>query len=88
MTEKKYPDFLKHFLHSDFLEDVIAWKMKEICERHTDEYKRLHSKHGTYGLKPHEQEDKEDHRQHAIAFKHVYIYFSGDYNYKIGIDDE
>ena len=88
MTEKKYPDFLKHFLHSDFLDDVIAWKMKDICEYNTEEYKRLQSKHETYGLAVHKQEDKEDHRKHALAFKAVYIYFSGDYGYKIGIDDE
>jgi len=88
MTEKKYPDFLKHFLHSDFMDDLISWKMKELCEDHTREYKRLHSKHGTYGLKPHEQEDKEDHLKFAKLFKVVYIYFGGDYKYKIGIDDE
>jgi len=85
---KKTPDFLNHLLHSDFMNDLISWKMKDTCEYHAEEYKRLHSKHGTYGLKPHEQEDKEDHRKDAIAFKHVYIYFSGDYDYKIGIDDE
>lgn len=85
---KETPDFLKHFLHSDFLDDVIAWKMKDICEYHTVEYKRLQSKYVRDGLKPHKQEDKEDHRKHAIAFKRVYIYFSGNYGYKIGIDDE
>lgn len=85
---KKIPNFIDHFLYSDFMDDLISWKMKEICEGHIEEYKRLHSKHGTYGLKPFEQEAKEDHRKDAIAFKHVYIYFSGDYGYKIGIDDE
>ena len=84
----KTPDFLKHFLHSDFLDDVFAWKMKDICEYHTEEYKRLHAKHETYGLPVHKQEDKEGHRKHALAFKCIYIYFSGNYGYKIGIGDD
>ena len=84
----KTPDFLKHFLYSDFLDNVIAWKMKELCEDHTKEYKKLHSKHETFGFKLHEQEDKEDHLKFAKLFKEAYIYFSGDYGYKTGIESD
>lgn len=85
---KQTPDFVKHFLYSDFMDEVISWKMKDSCEYHTEEYNKLHSKHTTYGLSPIMQEEKEDHLKFAKAFKEIYVYYSGDYVYKIGIGDE
>ena len=81
MTKPKTPDFMQHFLYSDFMDEIISWKMKDSCEYHVEEYKRLDTKHKTFGLTPVMQEEKQDHLEHAKAFKNLYIYFSGDYGY-------
>lgn len=81
MTKPKTPDFVKSFLYSDFMDDLISWKMKDSCEYHVEEFKRLDEKHKTFGLNPTQQEDKQDHLEHAKAFRSIYIYFSGDVGY-------
>lgn len=83
MTYKRFPqpNFVKRFLYSDFLDEIIAWKMQNSCEYHVEEFKKLDEKHKTYGLSPVMQEEKRDHLEHARAFRTIYIYFSGDYGY-------
>lgn len=81
MTKPKTPDFVRHFLYSDFMDDLIAWKMKDSCEYHVEEFKKLDEKHKTSELTPVQQGDKQDHLRFAKAFRDIYVYFSGDYGY-------
>ena len=74
MTESETPDFVKHFLYSAFMDNLISWKMKDSCEYHVEEFKKLDEKHKTFGLTPVWQEEKQDHLDHAKAFKKIYIY--------------
>ena len=77
MTNK--PDFMNRFIHSDFMDEVIQYRLKILIDN-TVEYIREYK--AKDNLKPHQQEDLDQWMKDIKYLTDTYIYFSGQYNYR------
>ena len=77
MTNK--PDFMDRFVHSDFMEEIIQYRLKSIIDYTVEEIRKYKSKDK---LEPYQQEDLDQWLKDIKCLTHTYIYFSGQYNYK------
>ena len=77
MTDK--PDFMDRFIHSDFMDEVIQYRLKSLIDYTVEEIRKYKSKDK---LEPHLQQDLDQWLKDIKCLTHTYIYFSGQYNYK------
>ena len=77
MTNK--PDFMNRFIHSDFMDEVIQYRLKFLIDN-TVEYIREYK--AKDNLKPDQQVDLDQWLKDIKYLTDTYIYFSGQYNYR------
>lgn len=79
MTDK---EMLENLLYSDFMDMVVAKKLKENIELFIHDYERLRKISLNREMTDVEFSDKADLQADILAMERVYVMYSGDWEYK------
>ena len=79
------PDFMERLIHSDWMDEVIQYRLKSLIDSTVTDIKDYKSRDS---LEPYQQEDLEQWIKDIKYLTDTYIYFSGQYNYKPEYYDE
>lgn len=73
------PDFIERLINSDWMDEVIQYRLKSAIEATIVEIKDYKSRDS---LEPYQQEDLNHWLKDIKYLTDAYIYFSGQYSYK------
>lgn len=77
------PDFMKQFIHSDFMDQIISYRLKttiQLTMRDIKDYE------GRTTLKPFQREDLKTWRKDVECMLHVYKYYNMDDTFTEEVD--
>jgi len=77
MTNK--PDFMDRFVHSEFMDEVIKYRLKSLIDDTVESIREYKTKDS---LEPYQQEDLDHWLKDIKYLTDTYIYFSGQYGFK------
>lgn len=79
MLELDVYEHTKRFINSEAMDTIIAHRIKQSIHWIYYDYVKLQDR---VDLEDHEKKDMEDMYQDIIHLENVYLYFSGDYEYR------